>query len=186
MPIDEITFECEEKMEGAVAYLREELRGIRTGRASAGMVDHVKVDYYGSPTDLRQLANIAVPEPTMIIIKPFDPGSIKEIERAIQAANLGIQPMSDGKVIRLSVPPLSGERREQLAGQVRKTSETTRVAIRNARRDANKQVEKEQKDSILTEDEADKGKVNIQELTNKYEAKITELVEAKTTEIREI
>jgi ribosome recycling factor len=185
MPLDEVLMECEEKMDSAIAYLREEFRGIRTGRASAGLVDHLKVEYYGSPTDLRQLASIGVPEPTMIVIKPFDPASLKEIERAIQASNLGITPAQDGKVIRLSVPPLSMERREQLISQIRKMSEATRVAIRNARRDANKDIDKEQKDSILTEDQADKGKELVQELTKQYEDKVTALVDAKTMEIRE-
>lgn len=185
MPLDDILLECEENMESAITYLRQELRGVRTGRASAGLVDHLKVEYYGSPTDLRQLASINVPEPALIIIKPFDPASIKDIERAIQAANIGITPAVDGKVIRLAVPSLSGERREQLAGQVRKMAETSRVAIRNARRDANKVIDKEEKDSVLTEDDAEKGKEQIQKLTDQYEKKITELVDAKTKEIRE-
>lgn len=185
MPMDEILLEAEEKMDSAVQYLRDEFRGVRTGRASAGLVEHVKVDYYGSPTDLRQLASIGVPDASMIIIKPFDPSSIKEIERAIQASNIGITPMSDGKMIRLSVPSLSTERREQLVTQTRKMSEATRVAIRNARRDANKQIDKEQKDSVLTEDEATKGKDEIQKLTDQYEKNVTDLLEAKAKEIRE-
>ncbi len=186
MPMDEISLNCQEKMESAVTYLREEFRGMRTGRASAGLVDHIKVDYYGSPTDLRQLANIAVPEPTMIMIKPFDPAGIKDVEKAIHAANIGLTPMVDGKVIRLSIPALSTERREQLAMQVRKMSESTRVAIRNARRDANKVIDREQKDSLLSEDGAATGKDDIQELTKKYEKNVTEVVAGKTEEIMEI
>ncbi len=185
MPMDDVLFTCEEKMESAVAYLREEYRGMRTGRASVGLVDHIKVDYYGSPTDLRQLANLTVPEPALIVVKPFDPGSLKEIERAIQSANIGIAPNSDGKVIRLAVPALNTERRQQLAAQIRKESEASRVAVRNARRDANKTIDKEQKDSILTEDDAKKGKEEVQDLTKQYEKKITELLEAKTNEIME-
>lgn len=185
MPLDEILLDCEEKMESAVNYLRDEFRGVRTGRASAGLVEHLKVDYYGSPTDLRQLAGIAVPEAALIVIKPFDPSSLKDIERAIQSSNIGITPMTDGKVIRLQVPPLSVERREQLVSQVRKMSEATRVAIRNARRDANKDVDKDEKDSTLTEDEAKKAKEDIQELTKKYETRVTELLDAKTKEILE-
>ncbi len=185
MSMDEILLTCEEKMESAVSYLREELRGVRTGRASAGLVDHVKVDYYGSPTDLRQLASIAVPEPTMIMIKPFDPSSIKDIEKALLAANIGMTPMVDGKLIRLSVPALSTERREQLAAQVRKMGESTRVVIRNARRDANKVIDREQKDSILTEDDAAKGKDDVQDLTKKYEGIVTGILDAKTEELME-
>ena len=122
MSMYEILLNCEEKMESAVAYLREEFRGMRTGRASAGLVDHIKVDYYGSPTDLRQLANIAVPEPTMIMLKPFDPSTIKDIEKAVLAANIGLTPMVDGKVIRMNIPALSTERREQLARDIQYVS----------------------------------------------------------------
>jgi ribosome recycling factor len=183
--MEEILLEAEENMENALEYFKKELRGIRTGRASAGLVDHIKVEYYGSPTDLRQLANITVPEANLIVVKPFDPSSLKDIERAIQASDLGITPMADGKVIRLTIPPLSGERRNQLVGQVKKMDEATRVTIRNARRDANKQVDKEEKESILTEDDAKKAKDNIQDLTKKYEAKVTELYDAKVAEIQE-
>ncbi|MBN1555908.1 MAG: ribosome recycling factor [Phycisphaerae bacterium] len=183
--MDEILLDVEEKMEGAVEYLRKEFRGLRTGRASGALVEHIKVEYYGSPTDLRQLATISAPEANLIIIKPFDPSGLKDIERAIQASNLGITPGTDGKVIRLVVPPLSIERRNQLAGQVKKMAEATRVAIRNARRDGNKDAEKKQKASELTEDEAKKGKDDIQKLTDQYEKNVTELVDAKTREIQE-
>ncbi|MHC4561285.1 MAG: ribosome recycling factor [Planctomycetota bacterium] len=186
MAMDEILFETEDKMETAIEYLREEFRGIRTGRASAGLVDHLKIDYYGSPTDLRQLASISTPEPTLIVIKPFDPSSLKDIEKAIFASELGITPNVDGKVIRLSVPPLSTERRQQISTQIKKMSEQTRVVIRNARRDGNKHTDAQQKGSELTEDEAKKGKDDIQKLTDKYEKTVTEMVDAKTTEIEEI
>ena len=185
MAMDEILLDVEEKMETAVDYLRKEFRGIRTGRASPGLVEHIKVDYYGSPTDLRQLAQISVPEATLIVIKPFDPGSLKEIERGIQASGLGITPATDGKVIRLSMPPLSMERRQQLAGQLKKLSEATRVVIRNARRDGNKEVDKQEKEGELTEDEAKKAKDDIQKLTDQYEEKITAVLEAKTKEVQE-
>lgn len=185
MAMDEILMEVEEKMESAVDYLKKEFRGIRTGRASAGLVDHIKVDYYGSPTDLRQLATISTPDASMIVIKPFDPSSIKEIERAIQAANIGITPSSDGKVIRLAVPSLSGERRQQIATQIKKMAEAARVTIRNSRRDGNKEVDRQEKESELTEDDATKGRDQIQKLTAQYEATITQMVDAKTTEIQE-
>jgi len=185
MAMDEILFEVEEKMEEAVEYLKKEFRGIRTGRASAGLVEHIKVDYYGSPTDLRQLATIGTPDATLILIKPFDPSSLKDIEKAIFASDLGITPATDGKVIRLSVPPLSIERRNQIAGQLKKMAEAVRVAIRNARRDGNKETDRQQKASELTEDEAHKGKDDIQELTRKYEKTVSEVLDAKTKEIQE-
>ena len=186
MAMDDILLETEEKMDSAVEYLREEFRGIRTGRASVGLVDHMKVDYYGSPTDLRQLATISTPDPTLIVIKPFDPSSLKDIEKAIFASDLGITPAVDGKVIRLAVPPLSGERRRQLASQIKKLAEQTRVVVRNARRDGNKDADHQQKDGDLAEDDAKKGKDDIQKLTDKHEKLITEIVDAKTTEIEEM
>ena len=185
MGMDEILLDVEEKMEHDVEYLRKEFRGIRTGRASPGLVDHIKVDYYGSPTDLRQLASITTPEATLIVIKPFDPGSIKEIDKAIAASNIGINPQSDGKVIRMVIPPLSGERRHQIAGQLKKLAEAARVAVRNARRDGNKDADHQQKSAEMTEDDARICKEDIQKLTDKYEAAIEELLTAKTQEIEE-
>ena len=123
MVSDDILMEAEEHMDAAVDYLRKEFRGIRTGRASIGLVDHIKVDYYGSPTDLRQLVSIATPEANLIVIKPFDPSSIKDIEKAIYASDLGVTPVTDGKLIRLQVPALSMERREQLSAQLKKMAE---------------------------------------------------------------
>jgi len=186
MAMDEILLETEMKMDSAVEYLREELRGVRTGRATPGLVDHLKVEYYGSPTDLRQLATISTPDATLIVIKPFDPGTLKDIEKAIFASDLGITPAVDGKIIRLAVPPLSGERRKQLASQIKKLAEQTRVVIRNARRDGNKDADGEQKAGDLTEDEAKKGKDDIQKLTDKHEKLVTEIVDAKTKEIEEM
>ena len=185
MGMDEILLEVEEKMEHDVEYLRKEFRGIRTGRASPGLVEHIKVDYYGSPTDLRQLASITTPDASLIVIKPFDPGSIKEIDKAIAASNIGINPQSDGKVIRLVVPALSGERRHQIAGQLKKLAEAARVAVRNARRDGNKDADHQQKSSEMTEDDTRICKEDIQKLTDKYEAAIEELLSAKTQEIEE-
>lgn len=185
MGTDDILLEVEEKMDAAVDYLRKEFRGIRTGRASVGLVDHIKVDYYGSPTDLRQLATISTPDATLIVIKPFDPSSLKDIEKAIFASNIGITPSNDGKLIRLAVPALSTERRQQLAGQLKKLSEAARVTIRNARRDGNKDIDHQEKASQLTEDQAKRAKDEVQKLTDTYEQKVTELLEAKTKEIQE-
>lgn len=185
MALEDSLLETEENMESAIDYLRKELRGIRTGRATPALVEYIKIDYYGSPTDLRQLASISAPEANMLMIKPFDPSSAKDIEKAIQASDLGITPSSDGKIIRLTIPPLSTERRQQLVGQVKKMAEATRVAIRNARRDGNKEIDKLQKDSEITEDDAHKAKDDVQELTKTYEAKVDELIDAKSQEIQE-
>ena len=188
MPVDEIEFECEELMEKAADYLRQELRGVRTGRASPGLVEHLKVtvESYGSTMELRELASISVPEGNLLLVKPFDPSVLKEIERAIQSSDIGITPMSDGKVIRLPVPPLSGERRQKMLAQVRKMGESQKIAVRNVRRDMNRRLETEEKDAKISEDEAEKAKENIQELTKKYETQIDTLVAAKAKEIEEV
>ncbi|MBN1344647.1 MAG: ribosome recycling factor [Phycisphaerae bacterium] len=188
MPMDEIEFECEEKMDKVVDFFRSELRTVRTGRASTGLVDHLKIEVasYGSLMDLRELATISAPEPQLIVVKPFDPSTLKDIERGIEASNIGITPMSDGRIIRLPVPALSGERRQQLIQQIRKMAEAQRVAIRNARRDAKKLIDAEEKNGDLSEDDADRCRENVQELINKYEKEIDKLLDAKTEELKEI
>ena len=183
MPLDDILLEAEMHMEKAIEHLHHELRGIRTGRASPALVEHLKVDYYGTPTDLRSIANISVPEATQLLIKPFSPGDCKAIERAISDSKIGLTPHSDGKQIRLQLPPLSQERRLQLVGQCKSHSETTKIALRNARRDANKLVETEEKDGTLTEDQAKSGKEQVQELTKNYESKADQIIEKKRAEI---
>jgi len=185
MAMDDILLDCEERMEKAVDFFRKEMRQIRTGRASAGLVEHIKVEYYGSPTELRQLASIAIPQPDLIVIKPFDPASIKDIEKALLASELGITPDASGKVIRLPVPSLSGQRRQQLAAQLKKMAEETRVALRSIRRDANKAAEREKKESTLTEDEAEKTKQEIQKLTDNYGEKVNDVLEEKSKEVME-
>jgi ribosome recycling factor len=185
MAMDDILLDVEEKMEAAAEYLKKEFRGVRTGRASSGLVEHLKVDYYGSPTDLRQLAAISTPEAALIVIKPFDPGTLKDIERAIQASDLGITPSTDGKVIRLVLPALSMERRQHLIAQVKKMTEAARVTVRNARRDGNKEAQKQEDEKELTEDDHRKTKDEIQKLTEKYEALVTQILDAKTAEIQE-
>jgi len=186
MPLDDILFDCEEHMEKAIEHLRQELRGIRTGRASPALVEHMKVDYYGSPTDLRSIAAIHIPEATQILIKPFSPQDIKAIERAINESNIGLTPHSDGKQIRLTLPPLSQERRLQLAGQCKQLAEAAKVSIRNARRDANKVIDTEEKGGVITEDDAKKGKDQVQELTKTYEGKVDEAIEHKKQEILQV
>ncbi len=186
MAHDDILLEAEEKMEKAVEVLKEDLRGIRSGRATPGLVDGVRVDYYGTQTPLKQLANISCPDPRMIMIKPYDPSCLGDVEKALQKANLGLTPNSDGKLIRLQVPDLSRERREQLVGHIKEMSEKARVAIRNIRREANKDCEKEEKDKLLSEDDSRKLKEDIQELTKTYEKNVDDVLGAKRTEILEV
>jgi ribosome recycling factor len=186
MPLDDILLDAEMHMEKAIDHLQHELRGIRKGRASPAIVEHIKVDYYGSPTDLRSIASISVPEATQLLIKPFSPGDLRAIEKAINDSKIGLTPHSDGKQLRLMLPALSQERRQQLAGQAKGYSETAKVAIRNARRDANKVLETEEKGGVVTEDEASGGKESIQELTKTYEAKVDEFIEKKRAEIMQV
>jgi len=179
--------ECQSAMSKAVEYLKDELRGVRTGQATPGLVEHIRIEVasYGSHMQLRELAAISVPDPVTILIKPFDPGVIKDIERGLQTSELGITPSSDGKMIRLPIPPLSGERREHLVAQVRKMGETQKVAVRNIRRDADKQIDGEKKDGALSEDQANTVKDAVQKLTKSKEKTIDDLVAAKAAEIAE-
>jgi ribosome recycling factor len=186
MPVDDVLLDAEMHMDKAIEHLQHELRGIRTGRASPAIVENIKVDYYGSITDLRSIASISVPEATQLLIKPFSPGDIKAIEKAISDSKIGLTPHSDGKQIRLSLPPLSQERRLQLAGQCKGFSEASKISIRNARRDANKILETEEKGKVLTEDDAKRGKEQIQELTKSYETKVDELIEKKRAEVMQV
>lgn len=183
MPADDILLETDDRMEKAIEVIEHNLRGIRSGRASRALVEGIKVDYYGALTPLLQLANIGVPEPQLIVIRPFDPSCIGAIEKAILKSDIGITPSNDGKLVRLAVPPLSEERRTQLANQVKKMGEETKVALRNIRRDANKQVDQEEGDGTLTEDEAHKTKEDVQELIKKYESTVDEHVKTKSEEI---
>ena len=186
MPIDDILFDCEEHMEKAVEHLRHELRAIRTGRASPALVENIHADYYGTPTPLKSIASISVPEATQLLIKPFSPGDMKAIEKAINDSKIGLTPHSDGKQLRLILPPLSQERRLQLAGQVKQHAEAAKISIRNARRDANKLLDTEQKGGVMTEDDANGAKEQVQELTKQYEAKVEEVVEKKKHDILQV
>lgn len=179
--------ECEAAMAKAIEYLRDGLRGVRTGRATSGLVEHLRIDVssYGSTMELRELASITAPEPSTLVVKPFDPATIKDIERGIHASDIGITPSSDGKVIRLPIPPLSGERRKQLSNQVRKMGEEQKVALRNVRRDVNKKIDADKKASTITEDVAEGAKDAIQKLIKRYEDQVDKLVEGKTKEIEE-
>jgi len=184
--MDEILFEAEEHMEKALDHLKHEMRGLRTGRATTALVEYVKVDYYGTPTDLRSLASLTTPDASSILIKPFDPSTLKDIVRGLEEANLGINPQSDGKQIRMVLPALSQERRQQLTQKVKEASEHTRIALRNIRRDANRKVDAEAKDSALTEDQAKAGRDDVQELLKKFEGTVDSLVTTKSKEIMEV
>ncbi len=186
MPVDDILLEAQDKMEKALEVLVGELKGIRTGRATPGLVENVRVEYYGSPTPLKQIAGISAPDPRLLIIKPFDPSSLANIEKAIQKSDLGLNPASDGKLIRIAVPPLSEERRKQLSKQAKETSEKAKLAIRNVRRDAIKQSEDEEKEGALSEDQKFRLKDEIQKLTDEHEKKVADIVEKKSKEIMEI
>jgi ribosome recycling factor len=185
MDQDEILLDAEERMDKAVSILQDQLKGLRTGRATAGLVDSVRVEYYGSPTPLKQLANISVPEPQQIVIRPFDNSVLSNIAKAIQASDLGLSPNSDGRLIRLNIPPLSTERRRQLVGRVKELAEEARISIRNIRRDANKHADQSEKDKVFSEDECKKCKDDIQDLTKKYEGKVNSMAEAKETDVME-
>jgi len=183
MPVKEIVSGIKEKMKKAAEFFHDELRAVRTGRASTGLVENVKVDYYGTATPLKQLATMAAPEADLIVIKPFDPGSVREIAKAIKNSDLSLAPIVDGKVIRLNIPPLSEERREQLVHQAKQMGEQTKVSIRNMRRDANKQLEREEKEKVVTEDDLHQGREEIDDVTKEYTDKIDEMVRAKSDEI---
>lgn len=185
MTPDDILLDAEERMEKAASVVHEQFQGLRTGRASAGLVDNVRVDYYGSPTPLKQMATISVPEPQQILIKPFDPSIIGEISKAIQSSDVGLAPNSDGRVIRLNVPPLSTERRRQLVTRVKDLAEDARVSIRNIRRDANKHADQLLKDKLLSEDLHTGLKDDIQELTKTYEGKVNSQADAKEKDVME-
>jgi ribosome recycling factor len=186
MSIEEIALEAEERMEKSVSLLMDQLKGVRTGRANVGLVDSIRVEYYGSPTPLKQLANLSTPEPQQILIRPFDQAAIGDIIKAIQTSNLGLTPNSDNKVVRLNVPALSVEQRRKLESRVKELAEEARISIRNIRRDANKQADQEQTDKILTEDDLATCKDEIQTLTKRYESKVNELAEKKSAEILEV
>ena len=186
MPYDDIYLDASDRMDKAVGHLKEQFRTVRSSRATPGLVESVRVDYYGTQTPLKQLATIAIPDPQLIVIKPYDPSSVDAVHRAILTSELGLTPSKDGKIIRLTVPPLSEERRKKLAAQLRDMGEEARVAVRNIRRDANKQADAEKKDGTMPEDDAFGLKDDIQDLTGDHEKAIDAALAAKTEEIMEV
>lgn len=185
MTAEEILLDAEERMEKAVSVLKSSLAGIRTGRANPGLVDSLRVDVYGSPTPIKQLASVGAPEPTQIVIRPYDPGTIKDIEKAIVASDLGFNPQNDGRVIRINIPPLSTEVRRKMVSRIKDLAEETRVSLRNIRRDGNKAADQAEKDKDLTEDQRDQVKNEVQELIKTYESKVNELAKNRETEVME-
>ncbi len=185
MTTDEILLDVEERMEKAIRKLKGDLAGIRTGRANPGLVDSLRVEVYGSAVPIKQIASVGAPEPNQIVIRPYDPGTLKDIEKAIQTSDLGFNPQSDGRLIRLNVPPLSTEVRRKMVGRVKELAEEAKVAVRNIRRDGNKQADAAEKDKEFSEDDRDNVKEEIQELTKTYEAQATELAKAREKEVME-
>ena len=185
MSYQSVIKDTESKFEKALAHLQQQLRAIRTGRASSALVDNLKVDYYGTPTPISQMASVSVPEPRQLIIKPFDPSIIKELNKALLKSDLGVAPQDDGKVVRLNLPALSGEQRNKYAAKVKEICEETRVAMRNGRRDLNKQSDAMQKDGEITEDENKKLHTEIQDALKKYEGKVDEVLKKTVEEIQE-
>ena len=173
------------RMDKTIVALKDEFKALRTGRASASIFDRVKVDYYGTPTPLNQVSTISVPEARSIVIQPVDKSLIGEIEKAIQKSELGLNPSNDGKVIRISIPPLTAERRKELVKQAKATAENSRVAIRNIRRDGNDDLKKQQKDGTITEDDLKTGEADLQKSTDKYIQDINKILEEKEKEIME-
>jgi ribosome recycling factor len=177
--------ELKQKLDKTIQHLTDQLRTIRTGRAAPALVDTIKVDYYGTPTALNQLAHVSVPEPRQLMVKPFDVSAIKEIERAILKSDLGLTPSSDGKVLRLTLPPLSEEQRKKLVHKVKELAETARVALRNTRRDAKKHADQVERDAHVSEDVTRHLVDEIQKQLKAAETKVEELLKKKTDEIME-
>ncbi len=181
-----ILVEAGKRMEASIADVRHKLAGVRTGRASLAMFDGVLVDYYGTMTPLNQVAKLSIPEPSLVVAQPFDPSAIVAIEKAIQAADLGLNPANDGKLIRIPIPPLTEERRKQLVKKVHALGEDAKTAIRQIRRDANEEVKSLQKDGKVGEDDGRRALDEVQKLTDKHVAEVDALCKSKETELMEV
>ncbi|MBN2302330.1 MAG: ribosome recycling factor [Lentisphaerae bacterium] len=184
--VDDVLLDSEDKMSKSLSFLEEQFSGIRTGKASPALVENVKVAYYGTTTRLKELAGISTPEPRLIVINAYDPTSLQEIEKAILAANLGVTPMNDGRVIRVPIPELSQERRADLVKVAKRMAEECRVAVRNVRREANDHIKSLQKNGKITEDNRDEALKQIQHDTDEYIRKTDEILSAKEKEITSV
>lgn len=185
MSAEEILLDAEDRMEKAVAVLKSSLSGIRTGRANPGLVDSLRVEVYGSPAPIKQVASVGAPEPTQIVIRPYDPGTLKDIEKAIIGSDLGFNPQSDGRLIRINIPPLSAEVRRKMVARIKDLAEEAKISIRNIRRDSNKAADQAEKAKEISEDVRDDTKKEIQELTKKYEEQATKLAKSREAEVLE-
>ena len=185
MPANAIIDDSEQRMDKAIEVLKKNLSGIRTGRANPGLVDSLRVDVYGSPTPIKQVAQVGAPEPTQIVIRPYDTGIIKEIEKAIVSSDLGFNPQSDGRVVRINIPPLSTDVRKKMVSRIKDLTEEAKIAIRNVRRDGNKAAEQAEKEKSLSEDQRDDVKDKVQELTKKFEAQAAEIAKNREMEVME-
>ncbi len=183
MTADEILLDVEERMEKTIDGFKSDLAGIRTGRANPGLVDSLRVEVYGSTVPIKQLASVGAPDPNQIVIRAYDPGTLKNIEKAIQASTLGLNPQIDGQVIRLNVPALSADVRRNMVSRIHELAEEAKVAVRNIRRDGNKRAEAAEKAKTLSEDDRDDVKNEIQDLTKKYEGKVSDLAKAREKEV---
>jgi len=183
MTVEEVLMDAEDRMDKALGVLKNNLAGIRTGRATPGLLDSVKVTIYGSQTPLKQLASVGAPEPQQLVIRPFDTTTIKDIEKAIVASELGLNPQSDGRIIRINIPPLSTDVRKKLVARIKELAEESRVAIRNVRRDANKAIETTEKEKTISEDDRDTAKESVQELTKKFENSVGDLARNRETDV---
>ncbi len=186
MDIETILLDAEDRMEKAMNALEREFAKLRTGRASTSLVDGIKADYYGTPTPISQMASVAVPDSRTITIQPWDKGGIAVVEKAILKSDLGLTPVNDGKIIRISIPPLTEERRKELVKVSRKYGEEAKVAVRNVRRDANDSLKKLEKDKTITEDEQKKAEADVQKLTDKFVGEVDKKCAAKEKEIMDI
>jgi ribosome recycling factor len=186
MSVDAVMLDAEERMEKAIGVLKNALSGIRTGRATPGLVDSVRVEVYGSQTPLKQLASIGAPEPNQLVIRPYDASTIKEIEKAIVASDLGLNPQNDGKIIRINIPALSTDVRKKLVARIKELSEEAKIAVRSIRRDANKLIETAEKEKEISEDDCNRLKDEVQELTKKYETSATDLAKARENDVMEV
>lgn len=183
---DEVIELARQEMDGAVNAFRHELSRVRTGRASTGLLEGLQVNYYGAKTPLRQLAGLAAPEPRLLVVTPYDKGAMGEIEKAIRTSDLGLNPINDGKLIRVPIPELNEERRRDLVKHVRKLAEEFRVSVRNHRRDANDMLKQENKDKQITDDELRAGEAKVQQLTTDHIERVDKILAAKEAEIMEV
>lgn len=186
MSKESICKEARAKMEKVIARLQEELRGLRTGRASTGLVENIKVECYGELSPLKQIAVISTPDAQSIVIKPYDVSIISNIEKAILQSDIGLMPSADGKALRIVIPPLTEERRKKLSAHAKESGEAAKISLRNVRHEANKQADKEEKDDILTEDDVKRAKEDIQKIIYEYEGKLNDLIKKKIEEILKV